>query len=159
MVERRKRRPMADNQAGRPPLEELTEISPDMESVAQLTAAGHNATEIAEIMKWTTEKTIRHIKLSLVQARITLLLSDPLEELDHKRRHTRTAVYDSLIKKANNGELSEKTMLLLLRMTDPYERMDQMPAEQKRLTESKPTLEEGESIVGSNKSIFQQKGE
>lgn len=147
--------------AGRPPIEELMEVTADMENVAHLVATGNTATEIAEILKWTTEKTLRYIKLPLVVNRIKLLLGDPLIDTQFKRRRLEVGIKDSLIRKANADLLSEGTLLQLHKMLDPYERMEILTNDEKRLLKDKKQLTEGDSVVGSNKpkSIFAPKEE
>jgi hypothetical protein len=158
----KRRNPANKGLGGRPPLEEVTEVTPDMESVAQLNAIGHTVAEIAETLNWTTERVSRHLKLPLVQNRVKLLLGDPLVEIGFKRRRILTAADDSLIRKANRDELSEGKLLEIHRMLDPYERQKEMTPDDKRLSKEKMQLPEGSMVVGSNErkgSIFESKDE
>lgn len=153
------------NLGGRPPVEELAEINVDMENVAQLVFRGHTAPEIAEELQWLTEKVVRYQRLPLVQNRIKLLLGDPLIETNCYRRRAQSAVYNSIIRKANADQLSEGSLLQLQKHLDPYERMELMTVDEKRLMDSKHQLGQGTIIVGSNEqsgdikqSIFSKRG-
>jgi len=78
---RRKKEDQETKKAGRPPIEEQTFLSAEMEDYCQLTRAGYSFDEICDELQIPADKLMRFQENSLVQARIRNLMGDRIPRI------------------------------------------------------------------------------
>jgi len=127
-----RRRPSA-NKGGRPRLEEIGILTPEMEDIAQRVRAGYTPEEIAEELKCGTDRVMRLIQNPLTSARIQHLLGDRLQEIARARDRLFDAVIESTIRMLQKDVFPPTLMEKLVERLDPYERVmkDENPLTQK----------------------------
>ena len=143
-VQLRRRNPK--NQGGRPRLEEIEYLTPEMEEIAQLSRAGFSNDEIADRLKCSTEKVTRVLANPLVKARIKKLLGERIDEIAFKRDRLWDAVVDSVIRLASKDQLPVSQMEDILKRLDPFERLMIMTENERKLVAAK----KGQPLLGSN---------
>ena len=118
------RRRNPKNLGGRPRLEDIEELTPEMEEICQLVRAGFIATEIADRLKITTEKVGRVLDNPRARVRVRKLLGDRLTEIALSRDRLFDAAVESAIRQLQNDRLPITELADILKRYDPYERLD-----------------------------------
>jgi len=141
------RRRNPKNLGGRPRLEEIEYLTPEMEEMAQLTRAGFANDEIADRLKCTTEKVSRVLANPLVKARVKKLTGNRIDEISHMRDRLWDAVVASAIRMAGKDELPVSQMEDILKRLDPFERLTIMTENERKLMANK---KDGQQLLGSH---------
>jgi hypothetical protein len=137
------------NQGGRPRIEDITDLTTEMEEVAQLFRSGESIPVIAEKLGTTTEKVERTLKNQLVKNRINVLLGDRLYAVAIGRDRLFDAVLESAIRLARQDKLPISEMHDILVRLDMYERAQLLTENEKKLIDGKKQIGGGK-IVGSS---------
>jgi len=153
MTEERKilKRRNPKNQGGRPRIEDIEELTPEMEEVAQLIRAGFNMDEVTQKMRFTTEKTQRILKNKWVKQRVRHLYGNRLDLVASTRDRLWDCAAESQMRMMKEDNLESKYVDDILKRYDPYERSEKLTKDEKQLVDSKRGLSNVQ-IVGSSSS-------
>ena len=151
------------NLGGRPRLEEIAHLTPEMEEIAQKVRAGYTAAEIADDRGCPLDRVEKLLANPVCEARIKKLFGDRLNEITLARDRLFDEGVASAIRLMRTDELPPQYLDFILRRYDPFERLMNRDENEKKLVDDKPTqsllpTNQTSKIVGTKpktNSVFQ----